>query len=69
MGLQEGDSIQFAAQCQQGDALMVACTEGKVATCAVKDIRESMTRTAQGVKVKRLKPGTSTRLMPPPILH
>lgn len=56
MGLMDGDSICFAATCEAGDAVMVACSEGKVVTYPVSDIRPSG-RNASGMRGKRLSPG------------
>eukprot|EP00892_Ulva_mutabilis_P010799 jgi/Ulvmu1/8091/UM004_0330.1 len=56
MGLAEGDSICFASICEDRDAVMVACSEGKVATFPAAEIRVS-SRTAAGVRGKKLAEG------------
>lgn len=60
MGLMKGDSICFASVCQDGDAVMVACSQGKVATFPVDEIRVSG-RTASGVRGKKLAQGVVMR--------
>lgn len=56
MGLAVGDSICFASVCKDDDAVMVACSDGKVATFPAAEIRVS-SRTAAGVRGKKLAPG------------
>lgn len=61
MGLAKADSICFAAVCQTDDAVMVACSEGKVVTFPVSEIRVSG-RSAAGVRGKKLSPGMPAAL-------
>lgn len=57
MTLQEGDNLCFAAQCSSENVMMVACSQGKVATYLAQDIPERAGRSTQGVKAKNLKKG------------
>jgi hypothetical protein len=57
IGLQEGDTLCFAAQCNDQNVIMVACSEGKVSSYQAQDIPERAGRGAQGVNAKKLKKG------------
>lgn len=61
MGLGAHDSICFAAVCHADDAVMIACSEGKVSTFPVSEIRVSG-RLAAGVRSKKLSAGTPSAL-------
>jgi DNA gyrase/topoisomerase IV subunit A len=62
IGLQEGDTLCFAAQCNDQNVIMVACSEGKVASYLAQEIPERAGRSAQGVRAKKLKKGGSHSL-------
>lgn len=57
MALQDGDTLCFAAQCNDQNVLMVACSQGKVVTYLAQDIPERAGRATQGVRAKNLKKG------------
>lgn len=57
MSLQQGDTLCFAAQCNSQNIMMVACSQGKVATYEAQEIPERVGRATGGVKAKSLKKG------------
>jgi DNA gyrase/topoisomerase IV subunit A len=62
MSMRDGDSLTFAGTCSDDDAIVVACSGGKVATFLASAVRE-MARTAAGVRAKRLGKGTPRSML------
>jgi DNA gyrase/topoisomerase IV subunit A len=56
MKLREKDSLCYASTCEDMDAIVVACSEGKVVMFAASEVRQSG-RSAAGVIAKKLGKG------------
>lgn len=56
MTMRGGDSLTFAGTCNDEDAIVVACSAGKVAIFPASEVR-LVSRTAAGVIAKRLHKG------------
>lgn len=57
IGLKDGDTLGFAAQCNEDNVMMVACSQGKVSSYLAKEIPVRAGRATRGVRAKSLKKG------------